>query len=323
VVTRNQLAERLRVKAGGLRRTAQSAVGVDIEPRLLWIFGSPRSGSTWLLSLLGEHEQVVPINEPLIGMYLGANVADLAGVDVDALDSSTFNVRRLQCDNRNNFLAEEFSDVWLPALGDMMRGRFLAHAQRYPAGAQLSRTLVAIKEPNGSQSADVIMAALPRARLLFLLRDGRDVVDSELAANRPGAWLSKSFPGFAGIPDEQRLGFINRTAHSWLWRTEVVQQAFEAHPGPKRLIRYEDLRADTPMHLRALLEWLELDVDEARLAGLIERHAFEKLPAEARGEDSFARAASPGLWRENMSDEEQTLIERVIGAKLRELGYEA
>jgi hypothetical protein len=319
----SRLGERLRVKAGGVRRRTESSVGVDIEPRLLWIFGSPRSGSTWLLDLLGEHEQVVPVNEPLIGMYLGGNVADLAGVDVDALDSSTFMVRRIQAANRNNFLAEEFRDAWLPALGDMMRRRFLAHARRYPAAAPLSRTLVAIKEPNGSQSADVIMAALPRARFLFLLRDGRDVVDSEIAANRPGAWLSKAFPGYRGIPDEERRGFINRTAHSWLWRTEVVQQAFGAHEGPKRLVRYEDLRADTPTHLRALLEWLELEVDDARLAELIDRHAFEKLPAEQRGKDAFARAATPGLWRRNMSDEEQRLIERVLGPKLRELGYEA
>src|SRR3954466_15243190 len=43
----------------------------DLESRLVWVFGSPRSGSTWLLRLLAEHESVVPVDEPLIGSYLG------------------------------------------------------------------------------------------------------------------------------------------------------------------------------------------------------------------------------------------------------------
>src|SRR3712207_8163602 len=36
-----------------------------IEPKIVWVLGSPRSGSTWLLRLLGDHGAVVPVNEPL------------------------------------------------------------------------------------------------------------------------------------------------------------------------------------------------------------------------------------------------------------------
>src|SRR5437588_12035043 len=293
----------------------------DIESRLVWILGSPRSGSTWLLKMLGEHEAVVSINEPLIGAYLGAFLADLRGVGMEWFDSTNFTLRRFAADNQNHFFAEGFRDVWLPWLGELMRQRFLAHALAYPAKAPLSRSRVVIQEPNGSQSADLIMGALPRSRFIFLLRDGRDVIDSQLAANNPGGWVTQAFPAVQGIGDEQRREFLIRSAHKWLWTTEVVQRAFAEHPGPKCLLRYEDLLGDTSNQVRRLLDWLELDCDAAQLGSLIERHSFQAIPEQERGAKAFVRAATPGLWRRNLSADEQETLQRIIGPKLLELGY--
>ena len=180
-----------------------------------------------------------------------------------------------------------------------------------------------IKEPNGSQSADIIRGALPRARFLFLLRDGRDVVDSDLAAHQPGAWVTKEFPGAEGISERERLGFVVQSARKWLWRTEVTQRAYDAHPGPKLTIRYEDLLVDAPGQMRMLLDWLGLAMADGELRAALDRHAFESVPAERRGSLEFFRAASPGLWRENLNVEEQAAMEEVMGPKLRELGYAA
>jgi hypothetical protein len=291
------------------------------ESRLLWLFGSPRSGSTWLLQLLSKHEAIVPINEPLIGGYLGPIISDSPDVSAADLDLSNFTLLRAERDKAESFFSSEFKDVWAPALGNLMLERFLAHALRYPSDAPLSRTIVAIKEPNGSQSADVLMAALPQSRFLFLLRDGRDVVDSELAANLEGGWLSKSIPGVRGIGEAERVEFVNKSAHKWLWRTEVVQDAYRAHAGPKHLIRYEDLLSDPIPHLRSLFGWVGLEVDDAQLATWVERYSFERIPAEARGPQGFFRAGTPGLWRESLTAEEQAVLEAIIGPKVRELGY--
>ena len=293
-----------------------------IESRLLWIFGSPRSGSTWLLDQLAEHEAVVPVNEPIIGVYLGPFLSDLPGWDAKALDVSNFTQRKVHPGNSDHFFAEEFADVWVPGLAELIRRRFLAHTRRHPPrGVPPGRAIVAIKEPNGSQSADIVMRVLPRARMLFLLRDGRDVVDSELAAHAKGAWLAHAFPGAPEITGEQRLAFVEQSASKWLWRTEVVQEAFAAHHGPKLMLRYEDLRADPFAGMRELLDWLGLRYDEDWLRDLVHRRAFEQLPAELTGAKSFARAASPGLWRENLQPDEQAAMTAIIGAKLQELGY--
>lgn len=293
------------------------------EPRLVWLLGSPRSGSTWLLRLLGEHDAVVPYNEPLIGWFLGPFTSDLPGMHACELDCSTFTMRRAQGDGRFQFFNQEFADVWRPDLRRMLNDRLLAHALRYPANERLSRSVMVIKEPNGSQSADVIMSALPRSRFLFLLRDGRDVVDSELASNLKGSWVSRMFAGSTGIDSDERRKFVEQSAYKWLWRTEVVQEAYAAHTGPKHLVRYEDLRRDPERQLRTIYDWLGIDIDDDTLAATIGRHAFEGMPEEDRGESQFSRAATPGYWRESLGEEEQAVVEAVIGPKLRELGYEA
>lgn len=307
--------KRLRA-AGSLRRGSKS-----LESRLVWVFGSPRSGSTWLLRLLNGHSSVFTVNEPLIGDHLAPFISERVGVSPADLSVDNFTLPRLRRDVSSYVFATEFEEVWAPLLGELIRERLRAHARRYAPGIRLSKAFIAIKEPNGSQGAEMIMAALPRARLVFLLRDGRDVVDSELAAAAKGAWLSEIFPMTHGLDEAARMPLAVELAHKWLWRTEVVQATMRAHPGPTHLLRYEDLRSDTVGEMRRILDWLGLDIGERDLADLVEQNSFERIPAEQRGPSRFFRAAQPGLWRRNLSDEEQAAVEGVIGSKLRELGY--
>jgi hypothetical protein len=272
---------------------------------------------------LAGHPAVVPVNEPLIGQHLGPFFSDEPGIHAVDLDGRNFTPSRYLSDADQYFFAADYRKVWAPLLGRMMRARFYAHALSHPAAVPLSETFVVIKEPHGSQAADLIMGALPAARLLFLLRDGRDVVDSELAAASRGSWLGDVFPVVGGIADGERDSFIEQSAHKWLWRTEVVQQAYASHPGPKLLVRYEEMRAQTAPQLRRVFDWLGLAIADAELEALVEGQSFERLPAEHRGPDKVSRAAQPGLWRENLSAEEHAVLDRVMGSKLRELGYEA
>jgi hypothetical protein len=286
-----------------------------IERQLVWIFGSPRSGSTWLLSMLNEHPRVVPVDEPLIGLHIAPFVADRPGSFAEDLDIDNFSFNRLAAGGGGYFFSERFQNVWQPLLRDLIRGRFAPVARR---GGR--KSLVVIKEPNGSQAADMILRALPRSRLLFLLRDGRDVVDSEVAAFMAGSWMSARYPMIRGIEPHEREEFLVQAAYKWGWQTEVVQQAFAEHPGPKLLMRYEDLLADTVKQLGDAFEWLGLEIDKAELAGIAERHSFQQVVDT--GPHRFHRAARPGDWRRNLSPAERALVEEAIGARLETLGYE-
>ena len=91
--------------------------------------------------MLAEHDGVVPIDEPLIGWYLGPFLSDVPGADAPSLDAATFTMRRVQGRKEPQFFAEQYADVWLPALGRMMRERFYAQGVRRSRirGQELSR----------------------------------------------------------------------------------------------------------------------------------------------------------------------------------------
>jgi hypothetical protein len=292
----------------------------DIESRAVWLFGSPRSGSTWLARMAAEHPSVLVMNEPTIGYHLSPFLANEPGYHDEDLDLHTFTIRRVVEGDPHKFFAAEHADVWVPGLRRLLNERLRAHMER-EAGPTLSDDAVLlVKEPNGSQSADVIMRAQPTARLLFLLRDGRDVVDSELASFAVGGWQARHYPHMRGVSEAERLDFVSRSAHQWLWRTEIVEGAFAEHPGPKHQLRYEDLLSEPGRHLAELFEWLELPIEGTDVAAIVERLKFERLGE--RGAAQFNRFATPGAWRENLRAEERAAVEEILGAKLHELGYD-
>src|SRR3712207_8764357 len=49
------------------------------------------------------------------------------------------------------------------------------------------------------------------------------------------------------------------------------QEAFAAHTGPKRMVRYEDLLDDPRAGLRDIFDWLGLGITDDALARIVER----------------------------------------------------
>jgi len=291
-----------------------------LERRVTWIFGSPRSGSTWLYLMLSELDDVVSMNEPLLGHYLAPFLCDQPGVDISSLDVSTFTIRRVDSGRPDQFFADQFADVWQPELRRLINARVLAHVAS-AMSTRPTRAAIVIKEPNGSQSADLIMRAQPDAHLLFLLRDGRDVVDSAVAANTAGSWATTVFPGVVGVEGAARSSYVQNAAYKWLWQTEVVEQAFAEHRGPKKLVRYEHMLEDPVGHLGEIASWMGINASREQVQDVANRLDFAKIPATERGQDKFFRSAQPGSWRRNLDPACQELMMNVLGEKLRALGY--
>jgi hypothetical protein len=168
------------------------------------------------------------------------------------------------------------------------------------------------------------MSLLSRSLMIFQLRDGRDVIDSLLHAQSGGGWRLGGSAGFAPLQDEsERLEFVRRHSRLWVNRTLAVQRAYDAHPPELRItLRYEDLRADTIGTLRRLVDWLGAQRTDEELEAAVAALAFEAYPARAKGPKKPLRAATPGLWRDNMSAREHEVMEETMGSKLVELGYE-
>ncbi|HET6998943.1 MAG TPA: sulfotransferase [Solirubrobacterales bacterium] len=286
------------------------------EDRLAWIFGSSRSGSTWLLRMLSDLHGVVPIDDPHLGHHLGVwrpiPLAWAACDDPPPL-STLLEVKE---EEPGYFFADRHRDAWWRPLRDLICARFEAQAGERPG--DLGETeLFVVKEP-GSQVAPLLAEMFPASKMIFLLRDGRDVVDSWLDAYREGSW---AIPGGAfPVAPEGRLALIRWLSAVWVYRSRAVRNAFESRsPEDRILIRYEDLREEATVYLDQLCAMLGLDRSEVReVAG---RHRFESVPAADRGPGQAIRSAAPGSWRENLTAAEKAAMDEVLGAALAEFGY--
>jgi hypothetical protein len=283
----------------------------ELEARLVWILGSPRSGSSWLMRMLSGRSDVATINEP----YLGVHLVPMGGT----VEAGEYWKHGQRAEDPSYFFARRYLPLFRPLLRELVL-RGLENQLRHLRPGPLPRW-VAIKEPNGSHAADTIFSLLPSSRMLFLLRDGRDVVDSLVDAMlREKSW----WKGPSALVTQERVTFVSQHATMWVLRTMASQRAFAALPDEQRLlVRYEELLSDTPAQLRLIFDWLDLHVSEGDVEAVAARYSFEAVPKNRRGPGKDVRAATPGLWRQNLTPEEQQAMDEIMGDKLRELGYEA
>ena len=310
------------VLADGGRQASGAAAAVpprtatelqELEGKLVWIFGSPRSGSSWLLRLLTGNPDIAPVNES----YLGAHLVPVGG----EVEAGEYYEHGERAEDASYFFARDYMPVLRPLLQELVLRGF--DNQLRQMGFDPVPRWVVIKEPNGSHAADTIVSLLPRSRMLFLLRDGRDVVDSLVDAmlGSESWWAERTRQ--LGRPPQERLAFVTQHSQLWVRRTMASQRAFESLPEDQRLlVRYEDILAETPTHLGRIFDWLGLEVKEKQLAATVERQAFASAPKDRRGPGRPMRAATPGLWRENLTEDEQRTMHEIMGAKLSELGYD-
>jgi hypothetical protein len=287
--------------------------------RLAWIFGSSRSGSTWLLRMLSELERVVPIDDPHLGHHLGVwrpiPLAWATAKDPPKLGTLADFKRK----KRDYLFSDRYRDRWVPQLRELISARFDAQALEDIEANGIEDPIVVVKEP-GSHAADTIMDLFPNSYLIFLLRDGRDVVDSWLDAYRDGSWATEE--GAYPLDDDGRPALIRWQASVWLHRTEVVQQTYARTDRERRvLIRYEDMRADPAGALRRIAELIGIDPGGEKLEEIAADNSFSRVPDSLKGAGREIRRAQPGGWANHMSREEIVVMHEILADKLDELGY--
>jgi hypothetical protein len=290
----------------------------ELERHTVWMVGSPRSGTTWLLNLLCAHPRIKTMDEPLIGAHLGfAASATVGNVARHPRSGEASRAVDVFAGHDDYFFSTRYEHAWRAPLRRLLLARL--SAQFVDIGGRVGTDYLVIKEPHGSEAADILVSTLPQSRLLIVVRDARDVVDSALDAVRPGGWASDLATLDGGA--EARARFVEDYSLLWLERTRVVLAARD-QIGPDRhlLLRYEDLLADPNGGVRAILRWLDLDVPR-NLDEHVRRLSFDELNPETKGPGQFARAATPGMWRRNLDPREQDIVNGIAQPMLRELGY--
>ena len=126
-------ATRLRAGLGG-KDVRDTGVKPD---NIIWIFGSGRSGSTWLRSMMGDLDRHQLWEEPMVGRLFGS-----------------FYNRVLEADlNRQDFImANATRKGWIRAIRN-----FVLDCASYVRPRLGADDYLVIKEPNGSMGAPLLM----------------------------------------------------------------------------------------------------------------------------------------------------------------------
>jgi hypothetical protein len=257
------------------------------------MFGSPRTGSTWLSRMMAELENQERWNEPYIGLLFGSFLHERLDGNTKLLNNPSF------------ILSDHHREVWLRSVKNFVLEGARA---RYP-NLRDDQYLI-VKEPNGSLGASLLMEAMPESRMMFLIRDSRDVIASRLDAVRKGSWTAQN----RDFDTPEKINaFTEHLAEDYLRVVSQVQKAYDAHRGKKAFVRYEDLRGDTIGTMKRMYDALEIEVEESRLEAAVAKHSWEQIPDSDKGSGKVYRKAQPGSWREDLSPEQVTIIEKITG----------
>jgi hypothetical protein len=262
-------AGRRAIAAGGLSRAALGA----LDDRMVFVFGSPRSGTTFLAGAIGSAPGFVDLGEV---HPLKSSVPDLIALPPDV---AAARIRRM-----------------------------LAVTRRL--GLVGSRRAVE-QTPETAFVLPAVSRAFPRAQLIHIVRDGRDVVCSLLergwlSAGREGAddvaagfgpharyWVEPGREGeFEAASDARRA--------AWAWRRHV--SAVRTSGAPYHELRYEEVVTDPEAAARRLGELV--GVPAADLVGL-----------------GAAHSGSVGRYREQLTDEQLAEVEDEAREELTAFGY--
>jgi hypothetical protein len=274
--------------------------GID-SMKYVFVVGCPRSGTTWLRMLLGQHPEVAATREThLFDNY----VYELQA----AWDSAARRAVGLP--------AEITEDQFTTLCANFTRGVMQCIAEANP-GAKV----VVEKTPAHVRHVPLILKLLPEAYFIHLIRDPRAVVASLCAAGRTWghSWAS-------AVPVEN--------ARRWV-RDVSAGREIGSLTDRNTTVTYEALLKPTGWQvLRELLNWMGLDADDDFCQRAIAECTIDRL-RKKREEDlqsrGMARADAAAAfrkgkadsWGDELSMRDVEAIEYVAGDLMRQCGYTA
>jgi Sulfotransferase domain len=349
--TRQQLANKDR-EIAALRRELTEARGAAASSNLslgstpvFFVVGHQKSGTTWLMEMLDAHPEILcrgegrPFGrnfrqEHKKGRRRGYPPVSLYNAIASSEDLRSW-IERSVWSKRDN-VNEHHRNLTRLAIEYFLVHQLIRTDKRIVGDKTVLLSPQIMKE---------IGAIFPDARVIHIIRDGRDVAVSTMhhiwnqAEDRGGttkatpAQLAKR-EAYRENPQKVLESEEGIFPDGWLadyaaqWSASVGKSVKD---GPLSLgkgyaeVRYEDLLYRPEEEFGRLLEFLGADADESTVSRCIAAASFEKLSeGRKRGEEaaSFYRKGIAGDWKNVFTEQNKQEFKAAAGDLLIELGYE-
>ena len=297
---------RLVVQVLGLIPKRFQIYSAEMQSQPIFVFGSGRNGSTLLNRMLHQHSQLfAPTEQYFLGpgiikfhLYnLMLNWRDLSKVILGELEASTgshtwdYKMKELYPTifNSKDQSLQRMIDVVYRSYGHQVKPSFKRWVETSPPNVHYVRE---------------IFRTFPKATYCFIIRDGRDVINSYMTGGED------SFGELSKPREAAKLWKLSIDAYRWL-----------VHKTDVKLIRYEKLVSNTVEELRDLSGWMDIPYEESMLD-------FHKKPVAFGHQDPYFRNitkpvfnSSVGKWKEEMSPGTLDEIMPVISKQLKQFDY--
>jgi len=235
---------------------------------LVFIVGAPRSGTTWLLNLFSEKQNVIAATEDNLDAKINPR---------PTLETNIFNKNR------------PFTDAEI-------KEKFYMLSKKNPNKVIVEKTPVHLLYTKRQKKI------FPKSVIVFIERDGRDVVTSLLNVGRdPNAW-------WKGAPKTIEKAIL-------FWK-QYADAARESKKGDiSYILRYEELLKNTETELNNI--YSKLGLPSSIKEQIIACDKGKKIPIKG----VFREGKSEG-WKRYFTKKEIEVFKKMAGDLLIESGYE-
>jgi Sulfotransferase family len=279
----------------------------------LFIVGCPRSGTTLLGRMVDAHPDIAVVHEGRFApdwFERGRGLTADGHVTPELIDGLLGHPPFEAISVTREELERLLDDGDRVPYADFVAGIFDLHGRAH------GKRLVGDKTPHYVRSLPTLHALWPAARIVHLIRDGRDVAQSVLGW-RKVTERGGSVARFSAFREDR----VATVACWWEWLVRLGREDGAAlPPATYHEIRYESLVADPAAEAERLCDFLGVPYDD-RMLGFHEGREREDPGLSAK---KAWRRVTPGLrdWRSEMSPDDIERFEAVAGGLLDELGYE-
>ena len=284
----------------------------DIEGNnLVFIVGCPRSGTTYIQKMLAALPNTRTSQELHLWYLVNSlwnrwcnQCKSIASDQRGGVGLALFVTQENFLAHFRNFLIQLLKEV----IPDLQQGEMFIE-----------------KTPSNALFIDLIHTVFPKAKIIYVLRDARDVVASLLAAS--SAWGKRWAPG-------------NPKEAARIWRQHSVRARSELQYLPDNLhitIKYEEMIADPVTRLREIATFLAIDASDHQIVQAVQANSLDSVHLSggtviprgiAENEDfkepeGFVRkVGDTRKWREKLSFYQRFWVWRVARKEMKEVGYE-